>query len=71
MDNEKRLMELEYNLICDFIKLRSELNLTQKEIIETTEPKVLVSSAAASGKTEVLTSTAYSTSIKTGRASLS
>ena len=33
-----------------------ELNLTQKEIIETTEPKVLVSSAAASGKTEVLTS---------------
>lgn len=33
-----------------------ELNLTQKEIIETTESKVLVSSAAASGKTEVLTS---------------
>ena len=34
MDNEKRLMELEYNLICDFIKLRSELNLTQKEMAE-------------------------------------
>lgn len=33
-----------------------ELNLTQKEIIETTKSKVLVSSAAASGKTEVLTS---------------
>ena len=27
-------MELEYNLICDFIKLRSELNLTQKEMAE-------------------------------------
>lgn len=34
MNNEKRLMELEYNLICDFIKLRSELNLTQKEMAE-------------------------------------
>ena len=34
MDNEKRLMELEYNLICDFIKLRSKLNLTQKEMAE-------------------------------------
>ena len=33
-----------------------ELNLIQKEIIETTAPKVLVASAAASGKTEVLTS---------------
>ena len=31
---KKRLMELEYNLICDFIKLRSELNLTQKEMAE-------------------------------------
>lgn len=27
-------MELEYNLICDFIKLRSELDLTQKEMAE-------------------------------------
>ena len=27
-------MELEYNLICDFIKLRSKLNLTQKEMAE-------------------------------------
>ncbi len=34
MDNEKRIMELEYSLICDFIKLRSELNLTQKEMAE-------------------------------------
>ena len=25
-------MELEYNLICDFIKLRNELGLTQKEM---------------------------------------
>ena len=28
--NEVKLMELEYNLICDFIKLRNELGLTQK-----------------------------------------
>lgn len=34
MNNEKRLMELEYNLICDFIKLRNKLNLTQKEMAE-------------------------------------
>ena len=34
MDNEKRIMELEYSLICDFIKLRSWLNLTQKEMAE-------------------------------------
>ena len=30
--NEERVMELEYNLICDFIKLRNELGLTQKEM---------------------------------------
>lgn len=29
---EKRLLELEYNLISDFIKLRRELGLTQKEM---------------------------------------
>ena len=29
---DKRTMELEYNLICDFIKLRGELGLTQKEM---------------------------------------
>ena len=28
----KRVMDLEYNLICDFIKLRNELGLTQKEM---------------------------------------
>ena len=28
--DEERVMELEYNLICDFIKLRGELGLTQK-----------------------------------------
>jgi DNA-binding XRE family transcriptional regulator len=27
-------MDLEYNLICDFIKLRNELGLTQKEMGE-------------------------------------
>ena len=35
MENEKRLMELEYNLVCDFIKLRKEeLKLTQNEMAE-------------------------------------
>ena len=29
---EKRIMDLEYNLICDFIKLRNELGLTQKQM---------------------------------------
>ena len=32
--DEERVMELEYNLICDFIKLRNELDLTQKEMGE-------------------------------------
>ena len=31
---EKRIVDLEYNLICDFIKLRNELGLTQKEMGE-------------------------------------
>ncbi len=30
--DEERVMELEYNLICDFIKLRNELDLTQQEM---------------------------------------
>lgn len=30
--DEERVKELEYNLICDFIKLRGELGLTQKEM---------------------------------------
>ena len=34
VSEEKRIMDLEYNLICDFIKLRSELGLTQKEMGE-------------------------------------
>ena len=34
MDNEKRLMELEYNLICDFIKLRHELGLSQQKMAD-------------------------------------
>lgn len=27
-------MDLEYNLVCDFIKLRSELGLTQRQMAE-------------------------------------
>ena len=32
--NEEMVMELEYNLICDFIKLRNELDLTQQEMAD-------------------------------------
>ncbi len=32
--NEKKQMELEYNLICDFIKLRKELGLSQQKMAE-------------------------------------
>ena len=31
---EQKILNLEYNLICDFIKLRNELGLTQKEMGE-------------------------------------
>ncbi len=34
MKNEQRLIDLEYNLINDFIKLRHNLGLTQKEMAE-------------------------------------
>ena len=34
LENEKRQMELEYNLICDFIKLRNELGLSQRKMSE-------------------------------------
>ena len=34
MNEDKRIIDLEYNLICDFIKLRNELGLTQKEMGE-------------------------------------
>ena len=32
MKEEKDVIELEYNLICDFIKLRNELGLTQQQM---------------------------------------
>ena len=32
--DQKRVIDLEYNLICDFIKLRHELGLTQKQMAE-------------------------------------
>ena len=32
LKNEKRQIELEYNLICDFIKLRNELGLSQRQM---------------------------------------
>ena len=31
---EEKIIDLEYKLICDFIKLRNELGLTQKEMGE-------------------------------------
>ena len=37
MKNEERVMELEYDLICDFIKLRNELGLTQKQMGEASD----------------------------------
>ena len=33
-EDEKRLMDLEYNLICDFIKLRNELGLSQQKMAD-------------------------------------
>lgn len=35
MKAEKKVIDLEYELICEFIKLRNELGLTQKELAET------------------------------------
>ena len=32
--NDQRVIDLEYNLICDFIKLRSELGLTQQQMVD-------------------------------------
>ena len=34
MIDEKRLVDLEYNLICDFIKLRGKLGLSQQKMAE-------------------------------------
>ena len=33
-EEEIDVMDLEYNLICDFIKLRKDLGLTQKQMAE-------------------------------------
>ena len=35
INEEKRVMELEYKLICDFIKLRRELGLSQQKMADT------------------------------------
>lgn len=32
--DEKRLIDLEYQLICDFIKLRNELGITQQKMAD-------------------------------------
>lgn len=32
--DEKRIIELEYNLICDFIKLRNDLGLSQQKMAD-------------------------------------
>lgn len=34
IDEEKRMIDLEYNLICDFIKLRNELGLSQQKMAD-------------------------------------
>lgn len=34
IEEEKRVMELEYKLICDFVKLRSELGLSQQKMAD-------------------------------------
>lgn len=39
MNEDLEIVELEYNLICDFIKLRNELGLTQKQMAK--EAKVV------------------------------
>jgi len=34
INREKKLIELEYNLICDFIKLRNQLGLSQQKMAD-------------------------------------
>lgn len=34
LNEDKRAIDLEYNLICDFIKLRNELGLSQQKMAE-------------------------------------
>lgn len=36
MKNEKEVMDLEYDLVCQFVKLRNELGLTQAQMAEDT-----------------------------------
>ena len=35
IEEDKRIIELEYNIICDFIKLRNELGLSQQKMADT------------------------------------
>ena len=35
IEEDKRVMELEYKLICDFIKIRSELGISQQKMADT------------------------------------
>ncbi len=34
MQDEQKVIDLEYNLVCDFIRLRNELGLTQKQMAD-------------------------------------
>ena len=34
INNDKRIINLEYNLICDFIRLRNELGLSQQKMAD-------------------------------------
>lgn len=34
LEQDKETMDLEYNLICDFIRLRHELGLTQQQMAD-------------------------------------
>ena len=34
INNDKRTINLEYNLICDFIRLRNELGLSQQKMAD-------------------------------------
>lgn len=34
INEEEKLIELEYNLICDFIKLRNQLGLSQQKMAD-------------------------------------
>ena len=34
MQDEQKIIDLEYNLVCDFIRLRNELGLTQKQMAD-------------------------------------